>query len=53
MDDSIPFGGWLGEDMCMVGDTWVIVGLCEEETACQKSTSKQCYKREKWCDVVG
>lgn len=31
----------------MVGDTWVMVGLCEETTACQKSLSKLFCRVEK------
>lgn len=30
MATSVPFGRWLGEEICMVGETWVILVLEEE-----------------------
>ena len=27
---SIPFGRWVGEDICMVGETWVMFGVGRE-----------------------
>ena len=40
MGESVPFGRWAGEDICMVGDTWAMFGLCEVEAGREKSLSR-------------
>lgn len=51
-EESVPFGRWAGEEMCMVGDTWAIFGLCKVEAGRRKSPSKPVLYAEKWWDRV-
>lgn len=37
----MPFGRWGGEDICMVGETWVMFGVDEKEAADKKSPCKR------------
>ena len=48
--ENLPFGRWVGEERCMVGDTWAIFGLCEDSAARKKSPSKPILYAEKWYD---
>ena len=38
---SIPLGRWGGEEMCMVGETWVMFDVGEKEAVDQKSLFNQ------------
>lgn len=33
----VPFGRWVGEEICMVGETWVMFAVSEKEAVDQKS----------------
>lgn len=37
---SLPFGRWVGEEICMVGETCAMLGVDEKDAANQKSPSK-------------
>lgn len=37
----MPFGRWVGEEKCMVGETWVMFAVGEQEAANKKSPSNQ------------
>lgn len=39
-DMNIPFGRRVGEDICMVGETWVMFGVGEKEAADKQSPPK-------------